>query len=116
VSDKYSPKTLTAEEFRVDLGTSFRLSTGPHDSDPAGSFELKLVEVSEHGTGSPGPFRAPFSLLFHGPLEPVLPQAIYRLEHERLGTQELFIVPVGPEVPAAPGQAPTAMRYEIVFN
>lgn len=116
MSDEYSLETLTAEEFRGTLGTFFRLSTGPHESDPAGSFELKLVEVSEHGDGSPGPFRAPFSLLFHGPIEPVIPQAIYRLEHERLGTRELFIVPVGPEAPAAPGQAPTAMRYEIVFN
>jgi hypothetical protein len=44
-----------------------------------------------------------------------MPQSIYRLENEQLGALELFIVPIGP-APAAAGQAPTAMRYEVVFG
>jgi hypothetical protein len=45
-----------------------------------------------------------------------MPQAIYPLKHDKLGMLELFIVPVGPEEPAAPGQSPAAMRYEVVFG
>jgi hypothetical protein len=112
VSDDRSLQTLTAGDFRPHQGTRFRLTGG----SPPGSVETELVEVTEHGTSAPGSFRAPFSVLFHGPLEPVLPQGIYRLEHEQLGTLELFIVPVGPDEPRVPGQAPTAMRYEAVFG
>jgi hypothetical protein len=54
-------------------------------------------------------------VLFNGPLEPVLPQGIYRLEHEQFGSVELFLVPVGPQT-ASPGKAPTAMGYEAVFG
>jgi hypothetical protein len=44
-----------------------------------------------------------------------MPQAIYRLSHERFGTFDLFIVPIGPTDTAAPEQPP-AMRYEVVFG
>ena len=50
----------------------------------------------------------PFSLLFRGPLTPLLPQRIHRLAHPELGTLEIFIVPVGPD---GAGQ-----RYEAIFN
>lgn len=36
-------------------------------------------------------------------------QGIYRLRHDALGEQELFIVPIGPSE-AGP------MRYEVIFN
>jgi hypothetical protein len=52
--------------------------------------------------------RTPFSILFRGPLEPVLPQATYPLENDAVGTFELFIVPVGPDE----GE----MQYEAVFG
>jgi hypothetical protein len=35
--------------------------------------------------------------LWHGPVTPVLPQRIYRLQQAELGTVELFIVPLGPD-------------------
>jgi hypothetical protein len=38
----------------------------------------------------------------------VLPQAIYQLEHDRMGTMDIFLVPIGPD-----GQG---MGYEAVFN
>lgn len=80
------------------------------------SSEVELVDVTEYAADPPGTLRAPFSVLFHGPLEPVLSQGIYRLEEERLGTLELFVVPIGPDEPAAHQGAPTAMRYEVVFG
>jgi len=49
-----------------------------------------------------------FSLLFRGPISPFFPQAIYRLHHEKLGTMDLFLVPMGPDR--------DGMRYEAVFN
>ena len=112
MSTGHSLETLTAENFRGHQGTRFRLTGGPSGMP----LDVDLAEVTEHGANRPGPFRAPFSVVFHGPLQPVLPQGIYRVEHEQLGTLELFIVPVGPDEPAAPGQAPTVMRYEAVFG
>jgi hypothetical protein len=107
---------LTAEDFRVNVRTAFKLSGGSSGSDPAIPFEVELVEVAEHAASTGGAFRVPFSLLFHGPLGPVMPQAIYRLDHEQLGALEVFVVPVGPAEPAVPGEAPTKMRYEVVFG
>jgi hypothetical protein len=112
VPDDRSLQTLTAEDFRGHRGTRFRLTGGT----PPGSIEAELVEVTEHAAGPPGPFRAPFSVLFHGPLQPVLPQGTYRLEHGHLAPLDLFNVPVGPDEPSVPGQATTAMRYEAVFG
>ena len=42
-----------------------------------------------------------------GPLEPVLPQAIYDLEHDALGHLDLFLVPIGP--------SQGGMRYQASF-
>jgi len=74
-----------------------------------GALELELAEV----TGAPGGWgrmeaREPFSIVFHGPAEHVLPQRVWPLEHDELGRIELFLVPLGPEG--------DAMRYEAVFN
>ena len=52
--------------------------------------------------------RQPFSLLFLGPAHVVLPQAIYRFEHEGIGTFEIFIVPIG--------RTAEGVSYEAVFT
>jgi hypothetical protein len=116
VPDDRSLQTLTAGDFRPYQNTRFRLTGGSPPSRSPASIEAELVEVTEQGASAPGTVRTPFSVLFHGPLEPVMPQGIYRVEHEQLGTMELFIVPVGPDGPSGPGQVPTAMRYEAVFG
>jgi hypothetical protein len=116
VSTERTLETLTAADFKNHQGTRFRLmGRSPTGSGPAVSLEAELADVSESAPGPPGASRTPFSVVFHGPLEPVLPQGTYRLEHEQFGTLELFIVPIGPNE-VAPGQAPTAMRYEAVFG
>jgi hypothetical protein len=73
---------------------------------------LTLVETAESdaagGTGPDGVTRQQFSLVFRGPLEPVLPQQIHRLEHADLGVLTLFLVPLGPDS--------TGMRYEAAFG
>ena len=113
--DDRSIESLTAEDFRPYRGSSFRLLPSVAANTPEVAVELELVEVCEHSAGANGAFRAPFALLFHGPLTPIMPQAIYRLRNERFGTLDFFIVPIGPADPAAPGQ-PAAMRYEVVFG
>jgi hypothetical protein len=95
--------TLTDESFTPHLGTPFRVEMGG-----ATELELKLSLVSVLGGASGARGRRPFSLLFHGPLQPVLPQSIYRLKHPALGDLELFIVPLGPD--------PGGMRYEAIFT
>ncbi|MBV9336790.1 MAG: hypothetical protein JO243_12975 [Solirubrobacterales bacterium] len=92
--------SITAEDFRPLVGTRFGVAAGP--------FASELIEVHAlDGTAGPG-LRSPFSLIFRGPLEPLLPQGIHRLEHGQLGTLDLFLVPIGPD------QA--GMRYEAVFG
>ena len=51
--------------------------------------------------------RTPFTLLFEGPPEPVLPQRIYRLSHERMPALEIFLVPVAADA--------RHVAYEAVF-
>jgi len=116
VPDDLSLETLTAADFRVHQGTKFRLTGGSPPGGGPSSIEAELAEVTERAPNAAGTFRAPFSVLFHGPLQPVMPQGIYRVEHEQLGAVELFIVPVGPDEPSDPGRVPTAMRYEAVFG
>jgi hypothetical protein len=115
VSTDRSLETLTAEDFRGHQGTAFRM-TGALQGGPPVVIDTELADVTEYPAPAPGTPRAPFAVVFHGPLQLVAPQGIYRVEHEQLGALELFIVPIGPDEPAAPGQAPTAMRYEAVFG
>jgi hypothetical protein len=116
MTNSHSLESVTAERFRGKQGTRFRMTSRSPEGSQRASSEVELVEVTEYPANALGTFRTPFSLLFHGPLDPVLPQGMYRLEQEQLGALELFIVPIGPNDPAAPGEAATAMRYEAVFG
>jgi hypothetical protein len=90
-------ETFTAETFRPLLNERFELVTED------GRVDLELVDVTE--SAAPGAERrAQFSIVFSGPADPILPQAIYRLEHPELGAFELFLVPIA------------AGSYEAVFT
>jgi hypothetical protein len=91
---------LTADDFLAVRGGQFRVA--------AAELDLELTDVTEYAGGQPGSSRIPFSVLFCGPLSPMLPQATYRLENDGLGKLDLFIVPLGPER--------DVMRYEAVFG
>lgn len=54
--------------------------------------------------------REPFSIIFMGPHQPILPQAIRRLRHPDLGVLDLFLVPVGPD------KDNTGIQYEAIFS
>jgi hypothetical protein len=93
---------FTLETFAGRLGETFRVGEG------VDALDLELVEVTVGIARPHAGGRVPFSLVFRGPLEPVLPQRMYRFEHAELGTFELFIVPLGPDE--------DGMRYEAVFG
>jgi hypothetical protein len=68
-----------------------------------------LVEATEPPLDrEPSGARMPFSIVFRGPLDPLLPQRIYGLSHDDLGSFDLFIVPIG--------QDEEGTRYEAVFT
>ena len=95
---------LTKEKFDPFVGQEFRILAGDDSSVAA-----KLIDCSTmRGDRSEGQ-REPFSLIFHAPAEPFLPQALYRVTHAELGDIELFLVPLGPHQ----GEG---MRYEAVFT
>ena len=71
---------LTHDSFAAELGSEFRLPI-----EGGAPLVLALAEATLLGSARPGGSRAPFSLVFRGPHGPVLPQRIYRLEHDRLG-------------------------------
>jgi len=93
---------VTAGTFSPYIESSFNI-----ELSPSGSLALILSSVTEVGPELPGRRRT-FSMIFLGPIEPILPQRIYALKHDTLGTLEIFIVPIG--------VTQTNCRYEAVFN
>jgi hypothetical protein len=100
-------ETFTLETFADRIGERFVVAA------ETGDLEAELVEataltgMSGKAFETPGS-RGPFSLVFLGPPDPVLPQAIYRFEHQELGTFEIFVVPIGRDE--------SGVRYEAVFS
>jgi hypothetical protein len=88
---------LTIDVFRPLQGDRFRIL--PDGAEP---FEVELVEVTEIPRAPGG--RTPFSLVFQGGPNPPLEQRIYRVEHDKLGELDLFLVPIDWD------------RYEAVFS
>jgi hypothetical protein len=80
---------LTPDEFVPLVGQTFSM-TGPNGECAA--VELWKVRVPERKP--PRGFRQPFALEFKPPDGPVLPQGLYRLEHESFRVIELMITPV----------------------
>lgn len=68
--------------------------------------ELVLESATAAGEWPGG--RAPFSLVFRGPVEPLLPQATYALRHAGLGVTEIFLVPFARDA--------DGVRYEAIFT
>lgn len=92
--------TLQHENFAAQLNTTFHVvpQSGP-------TVSLKLVEVSEKKVAQ---IQERFSLLFQGPVQPMLPQQTYTFRHGVMGEFVMFIVPVG--------QNEQGVKYEAIFN
>jgi hypothetical protein len=92
-------EALTADDFRPHVGSTFRATNVEPES-----VDLTLSEVTVYPGQPDAPRADPFSLMFTGPAGVALPQHIYDLAHEAMGTLQIFLVPT------APGE------YEAVFN
>jgi len=87
--------------FTENLNTKFLVTFADQN------VELELVEVKHYDQGEE-PSMERFSIYFRGPVEPLLAQQTYSLDHEQLGTLDIFIVPISRDE--------TGLRYEAVFN
>jgi hypothetical protein len=97
-------ETFTLATFSPLIGSRFELTApGQGDSD---QLQLELSQASA-GAAAKAVQREPFSLVFIGPVEPLLAQGTYRLSCEDLGAFELFIVPIARDQGGS--------RYEAVF-
>jgi hypothetical protein len=73
--------------------------------DETTTVQLVLVEVSD--LRERDRYQA-FSILFRGPRESMVPQGLYKIEHGRMGSFDIFLVPVG--------VGEEGYQYEAVFN
>lgn len=98
--DDMAAKPPEMDAFRGCLGENFSLACGAD-----GPTNLVLAEVEDLGEGLS---RRAFSLIFEGPMQPIHPQAIYRLNNPALGPMDIFLVPLGPQGDRC--------RYQAVFT
>jgi hypothetical protein len=99
--------TLTIDMFAARLGERFRVRVAEHTLETELIHVTPLQKTRKDGGDAAG-HRVPFSLIFRGPRQVVLPQQIYPVEHDAMGTLEIFLVPIGPD------QA--GMCYEAIFT
>jgi hypothetical protein len=101
-------ESLTVDVFRPRVGDRFRVCPTPESR-----LDAELVEARALGgsasppAGHPGR-RIPFSLLFRTAAGSVMPQRIYRVEHDEIGPYDIFLVPVGKDA--------TGVLYEAIFT
>jgi hypothetical protein len=95
---------LNYTPFAECLGSAFQLTYGEAATLSLELQEAQPLRLPEHQPQA----REPFSLIFRGPLDPQLPQAIYPLEHGQLGELEIFLVPIKRDA--------QGMYYEAIFN
>jgi hypothetical protein len=94
-----TPPELNAQIFRSHLHSRFQTESG------GASISLELIEVEEPPTA---PRLELFFVHFLGPAAPRLEQRIHRLQHDSLGTLDLFITAIGAN--------DRGLIYEAVFN
>ena len=100
---------LTFERAKALEGTSFHIDLPDGTSVPMRLDEVVSYEVRQRrrARGHQAK-RDPFSMYFVGPLDPLLPQAMYTFRAEALTLKTMFIVPIG--------QHAEGTDYEAVFT
>jgi hypothetical protein len=102
-----SLETLTVETFQPRVGERFRIRPSANTDIPAELIEARPLGAAGRAPG-PSARRVPFSLSFRTPRVHVLPQRIYEVVHDELGSYEIFLVPIGPDA--------EGMVYEAIFT
>ena len=96
-------RVLVFEDFKDRVGDIFAIG---EEGLPA--IPLTLAEAEPLTNRLPPDARPPFSLIFVGKDPRVLPQRLYRLEHQEMGALSIFLVPVGKDA--------EGVQYQAVFN
>jgi hypothetical protein len=94
-------RELDCKTFSDCLHSTFQIQIPGFDPVP-----VELTDVAERHDS---PKLEQFSLIFHNAAGLHLQQAIYDMQHEKLGTVTLFLVPLGP-------REGHGMDYQAVFN
>ena len=97
-------RQLVFEDFSDKVGGVFVVRD---DGVPDIALTLKQADPLNPAYGMKG-VRPPFSLIFLAADQHVLPQRLYRLEHERLGAMTIFLVPIAKDA--------EGVRYQATFN
>jgi|SRR5215208_6287571 len=98
-------ESFTVQTFAGHLGSTFRIY--PDSSNPLEVELISATELSGRPEREASGSRQPFSIVFRGPGNILLPQRIYQMEHAQIGSFELFLVPIGPDE--------VGLRYEAIF-
>ena len=96
-------RVLVFEDFKDRVGDVFAIGEEGFPAIP-----LTLSEAEPITNRLPPDARPPFSLIFVGNDPRVLPQRLYRLEHEEMGALTIFLVPVG--------KGADGILYQALFN
>jgi hypothetical protein len=94
-------RELNAQAFSECVRSTFQIQVPGFDAVP-----VELTDVIERNDS---PRLEQFSLIFHNAAGVHLQQATYDMQHEKLGTISLFLVPLGP-------REGVGMDYQAVFN
>ena len=93
---------LRDADFAPHVGKQFRFAGVP--------VTLRLASIDVRPGGAmPGAARAPFTLIFHGPVGEILPEGLHRAEIQDGPTLEFYLMPI--HTVAAGRQ-----EYQAVFN
>jgi hypothetical protein len=99
---KNSLENVTVDVFQPRVGERFRIR-----AQPGGELDAELIEARALGKAATGR-RVPFTLSFRTPQLGALPQRIYEVAHDEIGSYDIFLVPIGPD-----GKG---MVYEAIFT
>ncbi len=103
---------VTSDDFKPFLKQTFQII-----AEPSASVEAELIQVKELPVAYEDEIdaedaptrRKPFSLLFRSAQkDEYLPQKIYTIQHDQMGSLDIFLVPLGPDS--------EGMRYQAIFT
>lgn len=99
---------LTEETFSLYVNTQFRIYTSPLTVIKVELIKVKRWEHPSQPKSANAPQLDCFSVVFRGPRNVALDSRTYKVEHDQMGSFEIFISPVD--------DRKKLRRYQAVFN